>query len=424
MKNDGQQLNPSNRSCFVISPIGSPDSLERKQADEFLGLVKEVGELHGLEVQRADEIVGSNDINADVIERIQQSELCIIDLTGLNPNVMYEFGMRCQTNLPYIVCAKEGTRLPFDTVSRRTIFYGDISMTGEVRRVREMIRSFIRFFEDKDYQSTGVITTNDIYEMLQRILKKMEEPYNSAYLIGHKTDNHIEEEVDDLLRQLTPSEAFHYAYTTNNVRMAEGLLEYCREQPFEFFFNKLCALATLGSKKAQKELEKYLEGEIATASLTTITEAIGALVTCYNRQDSEKEHIDSMEDIFEKALEQAKTNKERASILNQKGRLLAGAQEYIAAQTIADKVIELNDEEPSYFYNNAILLKKLDNFSLALKYAKKAVQIADEDDADHLSLACELLKETNDPINMEIAQEYMNRLERISPLKARLLRMK
>ena len=121
------------RFCFVVSPIGEQDSPERKHADNFLALIKEIGELHNLDVKRADEIVGTSDINADVIDKIQNADLCIIELTGLNPNVMYEFGMRYQTGLPYIVCAKHKTDLPFDTISRRTIFYGDLNYASECR---------------------------------------------------------------------------------------------------------------------------------------------------------------------------------------------------------------------------------------------------------------------------------------------------
>lgn len=424
MTKEVKALKADRRFCFIISPIGEPASIERQQADEFLALVKEVGELHGLEVKRADEFVGTSDINADVIERVQQSDLCIIDLTGLNPNVMYEFGMRYQTGLPYIVCAKESTSLPFDTISRRTIFYGNINNTHEARRVKEQIRSFVRVFEDKEYQNSEIITISDLYKMLQTVLEKLDSQDNPQYSANSNTANNITEDVDELLRQLDPSEAFHYAYSTNNIKLADNLLEYCRNQPFEFFFNKLCALATLGSEKAATELEQYLLDSIESTSFDNALEAIGALVTCYNRQDSELLHIESMEVFFEKALIKAQSNKERAAILNQKQRLYAGANEYATARTIAEKVIELNDEEPAYFFNYATVLKHLDDLALALKFAKKAVDISEEDDDNHLAFACELLKSSKDPVDLEIAKDYMKRLEKISPLKARLLRLK
>lgn len=415
------------RFCFVVSPIGKPDSIERKQADEFLALIKEVGELHGLDVRRADEIVGTSDITNDVVDMVRQADLCIIDLTNLNPNVMYEFGMRFQTGLPYIVCAKEDTKLPFDMITRRTIFYGDISSTQEARRVREQIREFVRVFEDKDYQNSDTKTMNDLFDMLQIILNKVSSQNMTGtpqYSAPSNDIINVDGELDDLLRQLEPSEAFHYAYSIRNVKLAEALLEYCRDQPFDFFFNKLCALTNLGSEKAAKELVQYLEKSIQEMENATILEAVGCLVTCYNRRDSEAEHIESMESLFSQALAKAKTNKERAAILNQKERLYAGKGDFVTAKEIANRVIELNDEEASYFFNYATVQKHLGDKVSALEYAKKSVEIAAEDDDDHLALLCELLMESDNPADSELVLTYLRRLEKVNPLKARLIRLK
>jgi hypothetical protein len=47
----------------------------------------------------------------------------IVDLTDLNPNVMYELGARQGLGRPYILMAAEGQALPFDLLDFRTIFY-------------------------------------------------------------------------------------------------------------------------------------------------------------------------------------------------------------------------------------------------------------------------------------------------------------
>lgn len=414
------------RFCFVISPIGKPDSPERKQADTFLELVKEICELHNLDVKRADEIVGTSNINEDVIDKVRNADLCVIDLTGLNPNVMYEFGMRYQTGLPYVVCALDNTVLPFDTTVNRTIFYGDLNDANECRKTKKQIRSFIRVFEENGYQSVETITSRDLYDMMQTIIEKIDGLSKTRILMDGSSNNSINyasEGVDELLCQLEPSEAFRYAFSTNQVRLAEELLEYCRNQPFPNFFNKLCALVTLGSEKAAKELKAYLNDSINTESFSHIFEALGSLVSCYAHQGSEQLHMESMEQFFDQALNRAQTNRERASILNQKQRLLYSAHMYEKAQEIAKKVVELDDEEPAYYYNYATILRDLGQFPAALNKAKRAVELATKDDADHLALLCELLKESNDPVNLELLGSYMHQLEKISPLKARLIRM-
>lgn len=418
------------RTCFVVSPIGSPDSEERWHADRFLEMIKEVAELHNLDAVRADEVSGTADINADVIERVQKSDLCIIDLSGLNPNVMYEFGIRYQTGLPYIICAKEGTNLPFDIISRRTIFYGDLERVKDLRDAKGKIRSFIQTFELSDYQSLNSISNTDVYELLQTVAETVEriEKFSNQstvpYYTAPITTPSIDDGVDDLLSQLSPSQAFHYAYSTKQIKLAESILDYCRNEPQDYFDNKLCALATLGSEKAANEINGHLNEMESIDSFQKLVELIGSLVTCYNVQDTETQHFELMNGYFDRALDLASTNKERAAILNQKQRLYAGGKEFEIAKQIAEEVIKLNDEEPAYYYNYATILHHLNNAD-AIDFAKKAVDISGEEvDDDHLSLLCTLLKESNNPSDTELLNAYLQRLEKISPLKARLIRLK
>lgn len=417
------------RSCFVISPIGTPDSEERECADRFLELIKEISELHNLETVRADEVSGTSDINNDVIERVLNSDLCIIDLSGLNPNVMYEFGIRYQTGLPYIICARQGTTLPFDVISRRTIFYGDLDNVKELREAKAAIRRFIQAFENTDYQSPTLISNTEIYQLLKTVaerierMDKFENQLSSPYFSTSITALPFDNDADELLSQLKPSEAFQYAYTTKQIKLAEAVLEYCRNEPPEFFINKLCALATLGSEKASNEIRGYLDKIESIESFKELLEMIGSLVTCYVVQDTETQHFGIMNAYFDKALGLVSSNKERAAILNQKERLYAGGKEYRTAKQIAEEVLRLNDEESAYYYNYATILHHL-NDPKAIDYAKKSVDISDEDDDDHLAFLCSLLKESDNPADLELLNTYLHRLERASPLKAKMIRLK
>src|SRR5688572_11817576 len=97
--------------CFVIGPIGSDGSPERKHSDLLLhAVIKDVLERSefGYKVKRADEDADPGMIGDRVVSDIVNSELIVADLTGLNPNVFYELGIRHSTEKPAIHIAKSG----------------------------------------------------------------------------------------------------------------------------------------------------------------------------------------------------------------------------------------------------------------------------------------------------------------------------
>jgi hypothetical protein len=55
---------------------------------------------------------------------IHQSRLCIADVTGNNPNVLYEIGLAQGIKKPLIFLAQEGSTFPFDIAYHRFTLYG------------------------------------------------------------------------------------------------------------------------------------------------------------------------------------------------------------------------------------------------------------------------------------------------------------
>ncbi len=103
------------RTCFVISTIGQPDSLERKRSDALLNhVIRPVLEELGYDVTRADDFAAPQSINRGIIEHLENSDLVIADVHDLNPNVFYELGIRNVVNKPYILFKDEDKPLPFD----------------------------------------------------------------------------------------------------------------------------------------------------------------------------------------------------------------------------------------------------------------------------------------------------------------------
>ena len=76
-----------------------------------------------LECHRADRDPRSGEIIAHVIESLADSELVIADLTGKNPNVFYELGVRHALRNRTILIAQDVDDIPFDLRGLRAISY-------------------------------------------------------------------------------------------------------------------------------------------------------------------------------------------------------------------------------------------------------------------------------------------------------------
>lgn len=146
-----EKPNPEH-NCFVISPIGQADSDVRKHADKvLLYVIKRSLEPLGYKVVRADEISEPGTINLQVMKRIVDSEIVVADLTGTNPNVMYELAIRHAIKKPVILLIKNGEKIPFDIAAERTIFYdlGDIESVDKARDELAQQAIFIKNSEFK-----------------------------------------------------------------------------------------------------------------------------------------------------------------------------------------------------------------------------------------------------------------------------------
>lgn len=138
------------KQAFFVTPIGRESSPERQRSDNVLEFVLKPVFGNEFEIIRADHVTSMGSINHDIIERLVESDLVIADLTGTNPNVMYEIGIRHAFNLPIIQIAQKDQNLPFDLGQERTIFI-DINDIRDVERAKHILESALTSTTKKSY---------------------------------------------------------------------------------------------------------------------------------------------------------------------------------------------------------------------------------------------------------------------------------
>lgn len=129
------------KRCFIITPIGNDNDSIRRHIDGIIDAAIKPALEPDYEVVAAHKITETGTITKQIIKEIYQDELAIANLTGNNPNVMYELAIRYCLGKPVLTIAEKGTNLPFDVMPERTIFY--VNDPQGSLDLKDAIRSYV-----------------------------------------------------------------------------------------------------------------------------------------------------------------------------------------------------------------------------------------------------------------------------------------
>jgi hypothetical protein len=154
--------------CFVIAPIGEPESDTRKRSDQILEYVitPAVNEC-GYDPIRADKISEPGIITTQVIQHIVEDPLVIADLTGQNPNVFYELAIRHALRKPLVQIIRKGEPIPFDVAATRTIPIDHCDLDSVREAKTQIVRQIKAIEEDPSKIDTPISVTLDLQALRQ-----------------------------------------------------------------------------------------------------------------------------------------------------------------------------------------------------------------------------------------------------------------
>lgn len=121
------------KTCFTIMPIADMDGYDPGHFSRvYEHIIKPACLQAGYVAHRADVVAASNYIIIDILKKIIESDIVICDLSGRNPNVLYELGVRQAFNLPTVLIKDKKTSRIFDIQGLRTIEYHHTLRVDEV----------------------------------------------------------------------------------------------------------------------------------------------------------------------------------------------------------------------------------------------------------------------------------------------------
>lgn len=147
-------------NCFVIMPITDNDPYKQGHFSRvYEHLIKPACLNAGFDPIRADEILNTNYIAIDIIRRLINCEMAICDLSGRNPNVLYELGIRQAFNLPVTLIKDTLTPRIFDISGFRDIEYDENLRIDNVQRDVDLLSETLRnTYDSKGKEVNSLVT--------------------------------------------------------------------------------------------------------------------------------------------------------------------------------------------------------------------------------------------------------------------------
>src|SRR5262245_13407600 len=145
---------PRQATCFIVMPFGeawSPD------VHRILARACEAASVRSV---RGDDLFTPTDILEDIWQSINAADFVIADITGRNPNVLYELGIAHTLAKPVLILSMRAADIPIDLATRRGIVYGqkaDAWREDLARMIQEAIAKVVEDYGTVSRRSRGQI---------------------------------------------------------------------------------------------------------------------------------------------------------------------------------------------------------------------------------------------------------------------------
>lgn len=357
-------------TCFVISPIGEEDSDVREAANDFLELLVEPAVAgFGFDVIRADRIARPTVITADIVRLVQEAELCIIDLTGSNPNVFYECGRRHESGKPFIQLVRKDREsvLPFDVAGIRTISY-DLSSPRSVLDSQRELQDYVAQIAESGFETTtSGESLSSLAAGIERIDRKLTRLTNGLKGSSGRTGQKIGS-IEWVLKP--PRRAWEDALEAGSMDLAFSALDRIRAAgTYQEYVSAVGIMATLGEQAAfdlfEEEIEKLVEGSVDRTDSDgddILEETVFALLkTMFENTGRGQEGLEYMTTLFDRIQPKDDISAiAKGGMANRIGMLAWVVRDFETCVKYHKLALDYDPSEVAHWYNLALVYEQLE----------------------------------------------------------------
>lgn len=153
-------MKQNQRMCFVLMPFS--EQFKNQWELAFVPAIED----SGLVAFRGDApILGTNMIMKDVTRCIYESDLIIAELTGRNPNVMYELGLAHAAKKKVIMLSQNDSDIPFDLRHIRYLIYSGLDLVKLRNDLKTRVMNTISQTPEDFFPELKLLTRAEIVEL-------------------------------------------------------------------------------------------------------------------------------------------------------------------------------------------------------------------------------------------------------------------
>jgi hypothetical protein len=209
------------KNCFFISPISEPETSIRRSTDGLIdSVIHPLMGVFEITLNVSHRIYESGQITTQIIKHLLEDDLVIANLSGLNPNVMYELAVRHACAKPAIIIFDYDTKLPFDIANQRAIrfvndFKGALELKSELEKMIKAVddekspsdnpvyntlkgEAIIKSLDNNSPENYMVKMLQEINQKLSTISSSSISPSRSNSSKGYASPYHFVTSVDNL----------------------------------------------------------------------------------------------------------------------------------------------------------------------------------------------------------------------------------